>query len=66
MAPDAVLAGRTSLPRLAALIADAAVLPCGDTGVAHLDSAYRTLSVLLFGPTPPARWGRRSRTTTGC
>ncbi|MEV4259360.1 glycosyltransferase family 9 protein, partial [Spirillospora sp. NPDC049652] len=28
-----------------------------DTGVAHLATAYRTPSVLLFGPTPPALWG---------
>ena len=29
----------------------------GDTGIAHLATAYRTPSVLLFGPTPPAWWG---------
>ena len=34
---------------------------CGDTGVAHLATAYRTPSVLLFGPTPPAEWGPRRR-----
>jgi ADP-heptose:LPS heptosyltransferase len=30
---------------------------CGDTGVAHLATAYRTPSVLLFGPMSPALWG---------
>lgn len=55
--PGAVLTGRTSLRSLAALIADAAVLICGDTGVAHLASAYGTPSVLLFGPTSPKLWG---------
>jgi ADP-heptose:LPS heptosyltransferase len=45
---------------LAALVADAALLVCGDTGVAHLATAYRTPSVLLFGPVPPAEWGPRS------
>lgn len=54
---DAVLAGRTDLLELAALVADARLVVCGDTGVGHLASAYRTPSVLLFGPTPPARWG---------
>ncbi len=53
----AVLAGHTSLRALAALIAGAAVVVCGDTGVAHLASAYGTPSVLLFGPTSPELWG---------
>jgi ADP-heptose:LPS heptosyltransferase len=44
---------------LAALVADAALVVCGDTGVGHLATAYRTPSVLLFGPTPPAEWGPR-------
>lgn len=30
---------------------------CGDTGVGHLATAYRTPSVLLFGPVSPALWG---------
>ena len=48
------------LLELAALVADAALVVCGDTGVAHLATAYGTPSVLLFGPTPPAEWGPRS------
>jgi ADP-heptose:LPS heptosyltransferase len=28
-----------------------------DTGVAHLATAYRVPSVVLFGPTPPQEWG---------
>jgi ADP-heptose:LPS heptosyltransferase len=55
--PDAVLAGRTDLEELAAVVAAARLVVCGDTGVAHLASAYRTPSVVLFGPTPPSRWG---------
>lgn len=55
--PGAVLAGRTGLDELAALIHGAAVVVCGDTGVAHLASAYRTPSVVLFGPVPARRWG---------
>jgi ADP-heptose:LPS heptosyltransferase len=57
---DDVLAGRTPLPVLAALIADAALVLCGDTGVAHLATAYGTPSVRMFGPVPPALWGPRT------
>lgn len=53
----AVLAGRLGLRELAALVAGAELVVCGDTGVGHLATAYGTPSVLLFGPTPPARWG---------
>jgi ADP-heptose:LPS heptosyltransferase len=55
--PANVLAGRTSVVDLATLIAAAGQVVCGDTGVAHLASAFATPSVVLFGPTPPARWG---------
>ncbi|GAA0596533.1 glycosyltransferase family 9 protein [Actinomadura livida] len=58
---SADLSGRTGLPELAALVAGARLVVCGDTGVAHLATAYRTPSVLLFGPTPPARWGPPDR-----
>lgn len=54
---DAVLAGRTDLETLAALVAAAQAVVCGDTGVAHLASAFATPSVVLFGPTPPDEWG---------
>jgi ADP-heptose:LPS heptosyltransferase len=52
-----VLAGRTDVGDLAALVAHARLVVSGDTGIAHLATGYRTPSVLLFGPTPPARWG---------
>ncbi|HEU4702587.1 MAG TPA: glycosyltransferase family 9 protein [Conexibacter sp.] len=42
---------------LARLVASAGRVVCGDTGVAHLATALRTPSVVLFGPTDPARWG---------
>ncbi|RZU54039.1 ADP-heptose:LPS heptosyltransferase [Krasilnikovia cinnamomea] len=51
----------TGLAELAALIAHARVLISGDTGVAHLATAYRTPSVSLFGPMSPARWGPPDR-----
>lgn len=53
----AVLAGRTSLAALATLVAGARLVICGDTGLAHLATALCRPSVLLFGPTPPDRWG---------
>lgn len=56
--PDtAVLAGRLDVGQLAALVARARLVVCGDTGVGHLATGYGTPSVLLFGPTPPQEWG---------
>jgi ADP-heptose:LPS heptosyltransferase len=52
-----VLAGRTTLAQLAALVAHAGRVVCGDTGIAHLASAFGTPSLVLFGPVPPSRWG---------
>ena len=61
LAPDAVVAGRTDVLQLAAVIASARLVVCGDTGVAHLASAYARPSVVLFGPTPRAAWGPPDR-----
>ncbi|MFG1745204.1 glycosyltransferase family 9 protein [Micromonospora chalcea] len=55
--PEAVLAGRTGLAELAALVAGARLVVSGDTGVAHLATGYGTASVVLFGPVPAAHWG---------
>jgi ADP-heptose:LPS heptosyltransferase len=57
--PTRVLAGTLGLLELVALIADCQLLICGDTGVGHIATATGTPSVLLFGPTPPNRWGPR-------
>lgn len=54
-----VLAGTLGLLELVALIGDSRLLICGDTGVGHIATATGTPSVLLFGPTPPNRWGPR-------
>jgi ADP-heptose:LPS heptosyltransferase len=54
---DRIHAGRTGLADLAAMVAHARLVICGDTGVAHLATAYRTPSVVLFGPMPPRLWG---------
>jgi hypothetical protein len=51
------LAGATDVLALAALVSDARLVVSGDTGVAHLATAYERPSVVLFGPTSPARWG---------
>jgi ADP-heptose:LPS heptosyltransferase len=54
---ECVLAGKLDLGGLAALVAAATLVISGDTGIAHLASAYATPSVILFGPTSPERWG---------
>ena len=54
---QSVLAGRTDLNTLAAQVASARLLVSGDTGVAHLATAFATPSVVLFGPVPPQQWG---------
>ncbi|MFN2557862.1 MAG: glycosyltransferase family 9 protein [Nitriliruptorales bacterium] len=53
----AIVAGRTDLLDLAALVAAAGRVVCGDTGIAHLATALRTPSVVLFGPLSPSEWG---------
>ncbi len=55
--PAAVAAGRTDLAGLAELVAGAALVISGDTGVAHLATAFGTASVTLFGPVSPQLWG---------
>jgi ADP-heptose:LPS heptosyltransferase len=52
-----VLAGRTDVMDLAALVAAAGRVLCADTGIAHLATAFGTPSVVLFGPTSPSEWG---------
>jgi ADP-heptose:LPS heptosyltransferase len=55
--PRREIAGRTDLSGLAAFVAAAETVVCGDTGVAHLATALGVPSVLLFGPTSPRLWG---------
>jgi ADP-heptose:LPS heptosyltransferase len=52
-----VVAGRTDLLELAAIVRAAALVMSADTGIAHLATAVGTPSVVLFGPTPPSLWG---------
>ena len=49
--------GASTLEELAELVASARVVLSGDTGTAHLATAFAVRSVVLFGPTPPAWWG---------
>lgn len=58
-APDQVLdlAGRTSLPELAAVLCLADLVVATDTGVMHLAAALGRPVVALFGPTSPGRTG---------
>jgi heptosyltransferase-2 len=48
------LVGRTSLVALMALVAQARLLVCHDSGPMHLAALTRTPTVALFGPTAPA------------
>jgi ADP-heptose:LPS heptosyltransferase len=55
--PGARVRAGGDLGALARLVAGAGRVVCADTGVAHLATALRVPSVVLFGPTPPAEWG---------
>lgn len=54
---DDVFAGRADLTEFAAIVAGATAVCTADTGAAHLASAYRTPSVVIFGPAPVEEWG---------
>lgn len=54
---DGVVRSGADLVQLAVLVAAAARVVVGDTGVAHLATALGTPSVVLFGPTSPTLWG---------
>ena len=60
-APDSTSArcspGAPTCGALAAVVAHAGRVVCGDTGVAHLATAFGIPSVVLFGPTSPANRG---------
>jgi ADP-heptose:LPS heptosyltransferase len=57
LSEESVLAGRIGLDGFAALVAHASLVVSADTGAAHLASAYRIPSVVIFGPAPPEEWG---------
>lgn len=57
--PDSTmnLAGMLNLGQVAALIEHAAIYIGVDTGITHLAAATGVLTVAIYGPTDPARWG---------
>lgn len=54
---EEVVEPTTDLVEFAAAVAAARAVVVGDTGVAHLATAFARPSVVLFGPVSPALWG---------
>ncbi|PZG17427.1 glycosyltransferase family 9 protein [Nonomuraea aridisoli] len=55
--PERMLAGQTRMADLIDLVSTSRLVVCGDTGVAHLATAFCVPSVVLFGPVSPSLWG---------
>jgi ADP-heptose:LPS heptosyltransferase len=55
-APALDLSGKTSLGALAALVAQARLVVCNDTGISHVAAAVATPSVIVCCGSDPARW----------
>lgn len=54
--PATVLAGKTTLGELAALVDSSRLVLCNDTGIAHLADALRVPSVVMFTGSESSRW----------
>ena len=50
------LCGRTGLGAFAALLRDARLVICNDTGTSHVTAAVGTPSIVLYGGSAPDRW----------
>lgn len=61
--PAADLIGKTSLGTLAAILRDAHLLICNDTGTSHVANAMRTPTVVISSGGDPQRWQPMDRRT---
>ena len=59
--PSINLAGHTNLGAMAALLQDACLLICNDTGVSHMAAALHLKSVVIFTKSDPQRWAPLNR-----
>jgi ADP-heptose:LPS heptosyltransferase len=59
--PSIDLAGQTSLGGMAALLSQAQLLICNDTGISHLAAALQVKSVVIFSNSDPHRWAPLNR-----
>ncbi len=57
--PAAMLAGKTSLDQLAAVLSKAALFVGNDSGPMHLAACFKIPSVVFFGPTIASKWAPR-------
>jgi ADP-heptose:LPS heptosyltransferase len=60
-APAINLAGKTQLGTLAALLSQASLVLCNDTGISHVAAAVKAPSVVLFSDSDPYRWAPQNQ-----
>ena len=60
-APALDMTGRTDLGALAALVAQARLVVCNDTGISHIAAGVATPSVIVCSGADPARWAPLDR-----